>query len=443
MTQSSTATVIPAGPAPRSGTPVSAQGRTSEERLAAALDAVRAALAGTPGQLRLLAGLAILAALVVAIGGGAALRERSSALQEARATTQHLVLLQTVRSNIVQADADATNSFLNGGLEPKPQRADYVKKIAAASAGLAQAARSGQDAAALARVNTGLTTYAGYIEAARANNRQNLPVGASYLQAGSDVLRGDDGILQDLDAAIAADGKRVNAAFRRSAHAAWWLAAVVLIGLGGLVVIQVRLAGRSRRVVNLPAAGATLLVVVVLLFAEIAMVTAQGKANDVRSGAFAETRALGTARVNAFEAKSQESLGLIHRGSGAEFEPAWKDAMAAAQDALLQVPDDSIGRALNGYATKHQAIRDADDRGDWDGAVSAAISDKPGDAVDQFNTFADKSEKALDAQAAQTSAGLNDARRLLPWAGVLVVLVGLLAAIAMWWGISLRLEEYR
>ena len=34
--------------------------------------------------------------------------------------------IQAIQTNVVQADADATNAFLVGGLEPAAQRADYT-----------------------------------------------------------------------------------------------------------------------------------------------------------------------------------------------------------------------------------------------------------------------------------------------------------------------------
>jgi hypothetical protein len=42
-----------------------------------------------------------------------------------------------------------------------------------------------------------------------------------------------------------------------------------------------------------------------------------------------------------------------------------------------------------------------------------------------------------------TKAGLAKAGDLLLPAGILIVMLGLLAAVSAWWGFTLRLDEYR
>jgi hypothetical protein len=60
-----------------------------------------------------------------------------------------------------------------------------------------------------------------------------------------------------------------------------------------------------------------------------------------------------------------------------------------------------------------------------------------------FATFNKTSGTQLDTLSQQTSTQLDQAGGWLPFAGVVGVLAGLLAAILAWWGVSLRLEEYR
>jgi hypothetical protein len=49
----------------------------------------------------------------------------------------------------------------------------------------------------------------------------------------------------------------------------------------------------------------------------------------------------------------------------------------------------------------------------------------------------------LNSKAQETASGLDTAGNTLLPAGILVVLVGLLAAAGAWFGVSLRLDEYR
>ncbi len=47
--------------------------------------------------------------------------------------------IQTIRTNLVKADANATNAFLVGGLEPPAVRDAYTNGIATAARTLAEA----------------------------------------------------------------------------------------------------------------------------------------------------------------------------------------------------------------------------------------------------------------------------------------------------------------
>ncbi len=406
---------------------------------ASASTAIRHYLATSPGRLRVVSALAVLAAVLVALGGGAALRERSGALDEAKRSAEHLVLVQSVQTNLVQADADATNSFLAFGLEPRAQRVDYLEALGAASRDLAKAVDGGA-AGRLGSANTALTRYTGYVASARANNLQGLPVGASYLQTARALLESD--VLPQLEAGATADTAAIESAYSRAGRAALWLALVAILGLGALIWTQVYLARHSRRILNVPLAASTVGLLLAVFAATGAMAAAQAQANDVRAGDLAQARALSASRVAAFNAKSVESLTLISRGSGPTREPKWKGYMAAATSALPRDSADAL-QALNAYAAEHAKIRKLDDDGNWQQARKQAIAVGASSANAQFGTYAQATEKALQSRAAAADAGLGDAGNLLLPAGLLVVLVGLLAAYGAWWGISLRLDEYR
>jgi hypothetical protein len=401
-------------------------------------------LEGTPGRLRVAAGVAILAAVVAGLGGAAALRDRASALQEAQDSAANLALLQGVRTNLGQADADAANAFLRFGLEPQAQQRDYAASLQAASRAIAAAAHGVDDADAqvLGEVNDLLTVYAGDVEAARANNRQGFPVGASYLNAASDLMR--EQILVKLAGVATNEERRTDAAYDRAAGASSWLWLSVVVGVGALLAVQVWLAGRSRRVLNMPAVPATGALVVVLIGAASLMAIAQNQADDVREGSYAQAAALGQMRVAAFSAKSQEALTLIARGSATAEDEEWKTQYDAAVSALRRAGSDSqLATPLDEYRQAHEALNTLDTEGQWDRAVAAATATGDGTANASFGLFAARSATALDDAANATRDGLDEARGgLLPLAFV-VLLVGLLAAVGAWWGISLRLDEYR
>ena len=122
------AAALPRNPDPHPATaPPAAPGRYG-----ALTASVRRGLAGTPGRMRVVAALAVVVTLAFGLGAGQAFRSASGALERAGANAAQVVRVQDIRTNLVRADAAATNAFLVGGLEPKDQRETYDRATAPA-----------------------------------------------------------------------------------------------------------------------------------------------------------------------------------------------------------------------------------------------------------------------------------------------------------------------
>jgi hypothetical protein len=405
---------------------------------------IRSAFAGTPGRLRLAAIATVAACLVFGLFAFIAATSRADALTEARAGAAQLVRIQAIRTNLVSADANLTNAFLVGGLEPPAARAAYERGIATASQTLAAASGdSAQDVAQLAKVNDAVTRYTGLVESARANNRLGYPLGAAYLRQATSLLRtGALPLLADLGQTEQA---RIDHAYSASADATTWLVVGLVIVLIVLIVAQIWLSGRTRRTFNLPLVTATAVVLVIGIVLAGVMAWSQGKAKDTRSGAYLATLELATARIDAFDAKSAESLTLIARGQGQAYNASF-DNLSANVTAVL---DDAAKRGgtgeqaaqarLRDYLGVHTRVRAADDGGHWDDAVKLAT----GQANTVFQTFADASATALDQRSAQLRHDLGSARTLLPVFAWIGLIAGVAAAVAAGLGVATRLREYR
>jgi hypothetical protein len=441
-------TAIPtANPTP--GTPAgqSAALPTVKGRLGEASASVRRAMSGTPGRLRILALLTVAVSLIFAVSAFSTLESTEGALSRAGANTSQLVRVQAIHTNLVRADADATNAFLVGGLEPAAQRADYTSSLSQASRLIAEAARNQPaDGPALGALNDSVLTYAGLIEQARAANRQAMPVGAQYLRVASSGLRSDT--LPILDALVKANEARVTAEFSNAAGASPAFIAsgvfALLVLLGGMGWLSLR----THRYVNPPLAAATAAILVTLVIGAIALSAVGSRVNQVRTGSYAATLATAKARIAAFDAKSNESLTLIARGSGQTFEKAWKSSsnvVTAQSAAAAQLTGDAakLSGLWKAYADTHARIRAADDGGNWDGAVTQAIGSDPKSANATFAAFDSSSGAALTASSGAASDTLDAPRTWLPFAAWLALLVGIATAVSAWWGVSLRLEEYR
>jgi hypothetical protein len=408
---------------------------------------LRRAMSGTPGRLRVLALLVVAASLIFAVAAFSTFGATDDALRRGGDNTTQLVRIQAIHTNLVRADADATNAFLVGGLEPAVQHADYTSSMAQASRLIAEAATAQPaDGPALGALNSAVLTYAGLIEQARATNRQALPVGAQYLRVASSGLRSD--ALPILDALVRANEARVSAEFDNATGASATLIASGVLALIILIGGMVWLSLRTHRYLNAPLAAATAAVLVTLVVGSISLAAVSSRVSQVRDGSYAATLATARARIAAFDAKSNESLTLIARGSGQAFETAWLSSSKivtaqSATSARLNGDAAKMGALWTAYTQTHRSIRKADDGGNWEGAVARATGTGATSANASFDAFDASSGAALTSSSAATSNSLDAPRTWLMFAAWLGLLVGTAAAVSAWWGVSLRLEEYR
>jgi len=407
----------------------------------------RRALSGTPGHLRILTLATVVVSLIFAVGAFSTFGSADDALRRAGENAAQLVRIQAIHTNLVRADADATNAFLVGGLEPADQRTSYTASTTQASSLIAEAARAQPaDGAALSALNSTVLTYGGLIEQARANNRQALPVGAQYLRVASSELRSD--ALPILDALVKANDARVIAEFDAAKRGLAILLALGVLALLVLIAGMVWLSRRTHRYVNPPLAAATLAILLTLVIGSISLAGVGSRVGDVRDGAYAATLATAQARIAAFDAKSNESLTLIARGSGAKFEKAWLGSSKVVTDqSAISADLNNDAATMSGlwkkYVGIHQQIRKADDGGRWEAAVKQATGSSPTSSNAAFDAFDIASGSALTSSSRTAIDSLDTPRTWLPFAAWLSLLIGIAAAVSAWWGVSLRLEEYR
>lgn len=403
----------------------------------------QAAIAGRPQGLtedvpRLLTRLQAIAVTTCVVFGVLAGLLQLLALQAAgRAAdnTEQLVRVQQIQSSLFRADALATNGFLRAGIEDPEQRAEYDDAIDSVLRQVADAAEAQPaDRAVLAELNTEVASYVAGITQARDNNRQGFPIGAQYLtQAGSGLRADAVPILQALVDANTAraedemDGQNTLPLF--------------LVGLAAVAVlwwVNRQVARRFRRRFNVGLVLAVLAIAVVTL-AGVAVSAAKSTSNDdLRAGSFTEAIRESTARTAANDAKANESIRLIKRGSGATTEPAWTDAAAVVQG-------NASPRTLplwETYAERHTDIATADDGGDWNGAVALATSTEPDSSSAALTEFDQASQEVVARAATSTVDSLRSGTALAVALVVLSLLVGLGAAGAVTWGLGLRRKEY-
>lgn len=416
----------------------------------AARGAVAQWFEGTPGRMRAFLVLAAAISVVFGLCAAQGFNQSDGALQRAEANAAQLVRIQAIHTNLVSANADATNAFLVGGLEPAQQRQHFVDSMASAARLVAEAASAQPaDRDALGQLNTTLVTYQGLIEQARANNRQGLPIGSQYLRDANGTLQNDS--LPLVKALVAANEKRVDTEFGGVNDGVLWVFVGGLVALFVLFITLRWLARRTHRYLNIPIAVGGVIVLLTTLIGGFALLAASGHATDTRDGDYASTLALSRARIAAYDARSNESLTLIARGSG--------DAYDKAYDASAKIVDEQLRKISGGsaastqwqaYTTVHSVIREQDSKkGNWDGAVRIATGNPPQGVLSAFNsaetfgTFDQATAKQLETTSTGASSQLKDARDGLPPIGWLGLPIGIVVALLIAWGMSQRLGEYR
>ena len=440
MSQTSSATVpAPQAPAVQPGSaPVPAT--TAPTPLGAVPAEVVRPTGSTPARLRRYRDVVVATGLALAVLATAAMALLTLTLRQSADDVEQLVRVQTIETDLLVADANATNTFLVGGLESPQRRAAYDAALAEVAGLVSQAAQAQPaDADALAALNAHVLDYAGLVEAARANNRQGLPVGAQYLRQASNGLRAD--ALPVADALVRANTERADG----SLTTAWgWL--VPLLGLGAtavFVVVQVRVARQFRRRVNPGLLTGSLVLLGLSLASLVALVALAASVAGAR-GSFDDVSNAGTARVQGNLAKSSESLTLIARGSGQAYEDSWRASGDQVIGRLSDIRDASVFTdEWDAYAQVHTTIRGLDDGGAWDDAVQLAVGSAPGSSNAAFAPF----DTAVASFVASTGTGAVDDLRSHQPGLVLGCLLTFLAGLGSAWlgsrGVAARLEEYR
>lgn len=439
MSQTSSATA-PRQPGLASAPATTAPVPVAPAPLGSAPAEVARVVGSTPARLRRLRLVVVASGVVLAILGTAAMALLTLTLRQAANNVEQLVRVQTIETDLLVADANATNTFLVGGLESPQRRAAYDNALAEVAGLVSQSAQAQPaDADALAALNAHVLDYAGLVEAARANNRQGLPVGAQYLREASNGLRAD--ALPVADALVNANTERSAASL--STGWGWLLPLLALAALVLLVVVQVRLARQFRRRVNPGLLIASLLVLGLTLTSFTLMTLLLLRTADSRSS-FDDASNVGTSRIQANLAKSSESLTLIARGSGKAYEDSWRASDAQVNEHLPLVRDSALfTQQWQGYEQVHTKIRSLDDGGSWDGAVQLAVGSDQGSSNAAFAPFDQAAAAYVSRAGAYAVTNLRDAQPGLVAGCVLTLLAGLGVAWSGSRGIAARLKEYR
>ncbi len=366
------------------------------------------------------------------------------------------VQAQALYHALSDADATAADAFLAGGVEPPALRDRYRADIAAATAALAAVSEGGaSDRSAVELISAQLPVYTGIVDTARADNRLGLPLGAAYLREASGLMRQQ--LLPAAERLYRTETDRLRADRSGGGEFPWLAVPLLVLTLVGLGLAQRYLIRRTNRLVNVGLAAASLAALVMLVWTGWSWVVVHGHLDKADRTGSAQVDLLAQARIAALQARADEALTLVARGTGADNEKDFTVAMTrlAGPDGnggLLRQARDRAGdpavldAALSharAWHDAHKKVRGLDDGGNYPDAVKLATGDDPAGAAAAFNKLDAELDKGItdasgvfDREAGAARDGFAGA---VPGLAVLTVL--LLAGVV--YGLGQRIAEYR
>ncbi|WP_020663052.1 hypothetical protein [Amycolatopsis benzoatilytica] len=428
-----------------------------------AIRAVVRAATTTPGRLSLIAIALVLLSLVAGLVGVLSVKDKDNTINGLIDHREPLAAAaQQVFRSLSDADATAASAFLSVGTEPPELRKKYEQDIAEAGSALARAASDttgvGDAAHQVDILNQKIPVYTGIVETARANNRQGFPSGASYLREASQLMRST--LLPAADALYQAHTDKLFAEEDSSSDVPWAAVALILVLIAALVVAQIYLTRRTNRVLNIGLLVATGCIVLSLLWGAVALVVQGSFVATGRTDGTSQVDILVRARIYALQARADETLTLVARGDGAQYEKqfielAQKLVGADGKGGLLgqartlasgtsgEKKIEAAEQAAREWSLAHLEVRRLDDGGQYQEAVDFATSVSPNSAAAAFTRLDTNLQAAIDVCRQEfldsTRSGDNAITALAPGIGILAVFAAGGATV----GVRERLREYQ
>jgi hypothetical protein len=402
-------------------------------------------LRATPGRMALVAVLLIAALLAVGATASKTVFDRQGQLATLRSHTEPLAdAAQRIYGALSLANTTAATAFLSGGVEPQDVRDRYDAAIGQASAGLVTASNgvSPNDTHSLTLltdISNQLAVYTGIVATARANNRAGRPIGVAYLSESSALMQ--QYLVPSAERLYASQSDAVIASGRSIGPSRVVIAAAVLV-LVLLVLSQAALARRSHRRLNPGLVLASVLMAVLVVWLTVAGQVSTHAATSARTHGGEPLDTAVSARILAQQARAEEILGLLKRGSDPMSDIRFDERTAQIGWLLDEHRVDGAADTLRGWMRSHDEIRQKLAAGDYPAAVAIARDDDPQHSTAQFtrldSALRDDITRLRDRQRDGIAQAYTALNLLPPGAAAISVL----AALAVAAGIAPRLSEY-
>lgn len=414
----------------------------------------RELLVSTPGRFTVLGALLVAATLAAGVVSSAAVAARQQQIQTLRSHTEPLsVAAQSLYSSLSVADAAATTAFISTDADPAALLQTYNQALADASNALVTATMgidpdNPNAVQQLSEIARHMGVYAGLVATARANDDAGNPIGVAYLGDASALMQ--DTVLPIAQALYSDQITAVVDTQARTEQLPAMALSITMAALVLLLLAQLYLARKTHRRLNAALLGAAVLVAVIALWLGTAGVVSSAAGERARVRGTGPLGAIASASILAQQARADETLALLQRGSDTQPEVDFSSHTAALADLLGQAPPESPAgaavaearAALDRWDHAHDRLQHALDSGDFQGASRIAVgpgADDSAAAFDDLTTHLQESISALREDAAESTTESYEALSVLADGAVAL---SVLAALAVSGGLWPRVNEY-
>ncbi len=455
----------------------------------AALSGLRLQLATTPGRMQAFAAAIALGAFLLwllAQSGLSAARQTIQIIGKDSAPS--IIAAEQINANLADMNANAANEFFDAVTNKADALKPYEDDRKQANDALITAAQNitfgDEERVPIATIANDLQKYVGLIEQARYLRERDKQLGVTKLALASDLMRNNL-----MPAAETLD--KVNFDHLQKSYDAGLRTLTVyqtLFALGGIGLIallalaQIYVMQKTRRLINLPMAGATLLTALFVLVMFSVLTTEKARLKAAKEDGFDSIRTLWQARAVAFDANCDESFYLLARLTGsnlqserARYTQKFNEKSARLADipasglANVTAPapgqkvnfkgyladelnnitfdgeKDAAEKMLGNYARYMRIdgeIRQLEESGQHDKAVKLCAGAKPDESNGAFSAFDDSLGAVLKINQDEFNKTVDSAFSTFKWAVPLAPVLALLIALAAWFGLHLRIREY-
>ncbi len=349
---------------------------------------------------------------------------------------------QNLYAALSASDAAAASAFLSGGIQTPPIREQYQQSLARAASALADATAGATDTATrtqVAEISAQLATYAGLVEAARANNLQKFPIGSAYLREASSLMQtqllpgAEKMYVRDMSA-LEQDQRRVAAA--PAAGLVMLAGALALLGICSMIMRT-----RTNRQFNI---GLLTAAVAVFLVITWVVAASQLAANDLERGRAESTarfEQLAKARILAQQARTDETLQLIARGDITAREKSFDGRIDGLVNALGSRAS-AAREAVEKWTASHDKQVAAYLGGDYGAAVEQAIGPDPLASAAQFAVVESSLRDDIELTRGSVRERVAAAGDFLAWSPTGTLMLMAIAGTAAIAGLWPRLKEF-